>query len=264
MPSRPESRPASAILSPSPSSPSSRSAGTRTSSNRIVAVAEPVSPIFRSGGSALSPSVSAGTRKQEMPFALVRGARHHLVEVGMAAVRGPGLRAVDDVVVAVAPGAGPHRRRVGAGVRLGEAVGAEQLAGRACRAATPARCSSVPAGRQAEAGQRVHRDPDADARPDGRDLLDHLEVDLVGLAAAAVLLGVGQAEQPGAAQRAEHLAREGLGGLGLGHGGSSSRSAMSRTSSSRAVASSVGSTRVAGMVADVSTPPRPAVGTMAP
>ena len=63
----------------------------------------------------------------------------------------------------------------------------------------------------------MHRDPDADARPDGRDLLDDLEVDLVGLAAAAVLLGIGQAEQTGAAQRAEDLAREGLGGLGLDH-----------------------------------------------
>ena len=40
----------------------------RTSSKRIVAVADPVRPILRSGGSALSPSESAGTRKQEMPL----------------------------------------------------------------------------------------------------------------------------------------------------------------------------------------------------
>ena len=33
----------------------------------IVAVGEPVSPILCSGGSAVSPSASAGTRKQEMP-----------------------------------------------------------------------------------------------------------------------------------------------------------------------------------------------------
>ena len=62
----------------------------------------------------------------------------------------------------------------------------------------------------------MHRDPDADAGPDRGDLLDHLEVHLVGLATAAVLLGVGQPEQPGATERAEHLARERLGGLGLG------------------------------------------------
>ena len=44
-----------------------RSAGTRAPSKRIVAVAEPVRPIFRSGGSASRPAVSAGTRKHEMP-----------------------------------------------------------------------------------------------------------------------------------------------------------------------------------------------------
>ena len=33
----------------------------------VLAVAEPVRPILRSGGSAESPSVEAGTRKQEMP-----------------------------------------------------------------------------------------------------------------------------------------------------------------------------------------------------
>jgi hypothetical protein len=67
MPSRPVSSPASAIRIPSPSAPSRRSASTRTPSNRIVAVVDPVSPIFRSAGSAESPSLAAGTRKQEMP-----------------------------------------------------------------------------------------------------------------------------------------------------------------------------------------------------
>jgi hypothetical protein len=41
----------------------------------------------------------------------------------------------------------------------------------------------------------------------GQDLQD-LEVDLVGLARSAVGLGVGQAEQPGAADRADDVARE--------------------------------------------------------
>ena len=40
----------------------------RTLSKRIVAVAEPVRPILRSGGSALRPSVEAGTRKHEIPL----------------------------------------------------------------------------------------------------------------------------------------------------------------------------------------------------
>jgi hypothetical protein len=34
----------------------------------MVAVADPVRPIFRSGGSAYRPGASAGTRKQEMPL----------------------------------------------------------------------------------------------------------------------------------------------------------------------------------------------------
>ena len=51
------------------------------------------------------------------------------------------------------------------------------------------------AGDEAEAAQRVHRDADADAGPHARELLEHLQVDLVRLAASAVLLGVGQPEE---------------------------------------------------------------------
>ena len=68
------------------------------------------------------------------------------------------------------------------------------------------------------------------------DLLEHLQVDLVGLAAAAVLLGVGQARagRP-APERAEDLAREGLGGLGLGRTAARELAlvAISRVSASR-------------------------------
>ena len=235
-------------MSPSPSSPRSRSAGMRTSSNRIVAVAEPVSPIFRSGGSALRPSESAGTRKQEMPLRVVGGARHHLVEVRVAAVRGPGLGAVDDVLVAVAPGPGLHRRRVGAGVRLGEAVGAEQLAAehvgqpllllllgaprwparsrtarapRRRRRRWPRRWRSPrrPGGRPRRAGRR-RRTPRGTAARAAR------RVPACGTSRA------GTSRWPRPRRPA----------------GSSSRVAMSRVSSRRAVASSVGSTRVAGMV----------------
>jgi hypothetical protein len=68
MPSRPESSAEKAILSPSPSSPISRSAGMRTSSKFIAEVVEPVIPIFFSGGLALSPGASAGTTKHEIPL----------------------------------------------------------------------------------------------------------------------------------------------------------------------------------------------------
>ncbi len=67
MPSRPASREDSAIDRPWPSAPMRWSAGMRTPSKRSMVVCEAVSPIFRSGRSALRPGVSAGTRKQEMP-----------------------------------------------------------------------------------------------------------------------------------------------------------------------------------------------------
>ena len=237
--------PARAIRRPSPSAPSRRSTGTRTPSKRIVAVAEPVRPIFRSGGSALSPVGVGGDEEAGDPVAVVAGAGHHLVEVGVAAVGRPCLRAVQDVVVAVAPGARAHRGGVGAGVRLGQAVGAEQVA--AEHVGQPALALLVGAGRdQAEARQGVHADAHPDARPGRRDLLQHLEVDLVGLPAAAVLLGVGQAQQAGPAERREDVAGEGLVGLGLGARGRSSRVARSRTSRRRSTDSSVGRTRVAG------------------
>ena len=180
MPSRPESRAEKAILSPSPSSPISRSAGIRTSSKFIADVVEPVRPIFCSGGLARQAGCVGRDQEAGDPVAALAGAGHHLVEVGVAAVRGPRLGAVDHPLVAVAPGGGAHRGRVGAGVRLGEAVGAEQLAAEHVgQPALPLLLGA--AGGQAVAGQRVHRDADADAGPDGADLLEHLEVDLVGL-----------------------------------------------------------------------------------
>ena len=131
-------------------------------------------------------------------------------------------------------------------MRLGEAVGAEQLAAEHVRQPPPLLLLGA-AGGQAEAGQRVHGDADADAGPDRADLLEHLEVDLVGLAAAAVLLGVGQAQQPGLAERAEDVAGEGAVASASATRGASSRAARSRTSSSRSAASSVGRTRRALM-----------------
>ena len=149
--------------------------------------------------------------------AVVGGAGHDGVEVRVSAVRGPGLRAVDDVVVAVADRAGAQGGRVGSGVRLGEAVGAQQLAPEHLRQ-PGALLVGAEAG-QREAGQHVHGDADRDAGPDGGDLLQDLEIDLVRLARPAVLLGEGQPEQPAVAEGAEDLAREGGVGLRLGDPG---------------------------------------------
>ena len=54
-------------------------------------------------------------------------------EVGVDAVGDEGLRAVDDVVVAVADGRGRHRGEVGADARLGHGDGGDQLARRDAR-----------------------------------------------------------------------------------------------------------------------------------
>ncbi len=57
--------------------------------------------------------------------------------------------------------------------------------------------------------------PIADGEPCAGELLDDLEVHLVGLPSAAGLLGVRQAEEPGRSEGAEDVAREGTRGLGL-------------------------------------------------
>ncbi len=151
--------------------------------------------------------------------AVIRGASHDLVEVGVPAMRRPGLRAVDDVGVAVAYGLGTHRRRIGAGVRLRQAVGAELIARQ--HPGQPFLLLLVVAGgEQAEARQRVHRRADTYRRPRRADLLQHLQVDLVRLPAPAELLGIGQRQQPGATQRTEHVARERRRRLSLGRLGS--------------------------------------------
>ena len=52
--------------------------------------------------------------------------------------------------------------------------------------------------------QAVHADRDRDRGPSRRDLLEHLQIDLVGLATAAPLLRLRQAQQPGGTQLRHH------------------------------------------------------------
>jgi hypothetical protein len=61
----------------------------------------------------------------------------------------------------------------------------------------------------------VHAGRHGHGRPARRELLEHLQVDLVRLAPAADLLGVGQPEQPRLAERREQALRIGLGPLVL-------------------------------------------------
>ena len=138
---------------------------------------------------------------------LARGAGEQRVEVGLAAVRDPGLDPVDDELVPVRHGPGAQRGRVRAAAGLGQAVRPEQVPAEQVR--EPALLLFLAAGRgQREAGERVHADAEPDGQPRGRQFLDHLQVRLVRLATAAEHLRVRQPEQAGAAERAENVPRE--------------------------------------------------------
>ena len=159
-------------------------------------------------------------------------AQERRVEVGVPAVGDPGLLAAGQPAVVAVLRGGPHGGGVGAGVRLGQAVGAEQLpAHHVGQQVAALGLGAEPVDR--EAGQRVHADAERDAGPARRELLDDLQVDLVGLAAAADVLAEGQAEQAGVPERAEHLAREALLALVRAAFGASSASASSRVSARR-------------------------------
>ena len=80
-------------------------------------------------------------------------------------------------------------------------------------------CSSVPRVTRPKQLSACTETPTPTLAQTAADLLEDLQVDLVGLAAAAVLLGVGQPEHAGPAEQPEDVAREGLGGLGLGGAG---------------------------------------------
>ena len=151
--------------------------------------------------------------------AVVGGAREGRVVVGVAGVADPGLAAAQHVggrvavAAALTDRAGRHRADVAAGLLLGQAVGAELLARE--HAGEQGLLLGLGRERRHRVGrERVHRDPDGHAHPRRRDLLDDLEVDLVGLAVAAELLGVGEREQARGAQGAEDLGGEGLVGGG--------------------------------------------------
>src|SRR6185312_2496937 len=144
------------------------------------------------------------------PAGALTGAGEHRVEVRLPAVGHPGLGPVQAPAALRAGRAGAHRAGVAARVGLGQAVCPEQVAADQLR--QPALALLLRAVvEQREAGQRLHRDADPDRRPAGPDLLQHLQVDLVRLAGAAVPLRERQAEQPRLAERAEHVPREQLG-----------------------------------------------------
>ena len=131
------------------------------------------------------------------------------VEIGPPAVGDPRLRSVDDVAVVGLGGRTPQRGRVRTGLWFGEAVGADLLT-RQHAGQPPLLLLLAAEGQQRVRREAVHADRDRDRRPPRRDLLEHLQVHLVRLAAAAPLLGLRQAQQPGGTELREHPIRIGL------------------------------------------------------
>ncbi len=248
MPRRPESRPDSAIFSPSPSSPRSRSADTRTLSRQQRGrggAGQPHLLLRRVGREPL------GVRRHE-EAGDARGrrrrtSRHHLVEVGVAAVGDPGLRAGEDVLVAVAHGLRRHRGRVGPGLRLGQRSRHRAAPRSACPAASASSAPRCPAcrGRSTTAQCTLTPTP-TEARPRRsprgpggrpRTAAPHRRTPR-GRAATAAPPGRGCGTPPrGNCSSASAEATL----------GASSFVARSRVSCSRSPASSVGITRVAGI-----------------
>lgn len=100
-------------------------------------------------------------------------------------------------------------------MRFGEAVGTEHAAAEH-RGQVPDLLLLGAVGGERVGGQGVHADAEADGEAGRGELFEDLEVDLVGLVAAAVLGVVRQAEQAGAREQGEQLAREATGVLLLG------------------------------------------------
>ena len=127
---RPSSSADRATLIPSPSWPSSASAGTTTSSSVISAVSHERSPSLPWIGLGVKPAASHGTRNAETPArAGTAGPGHDQRDAGDVTVGDEDLRAVDPVAVALADCGRLERRRVRPVIRLGEAEAAERLPG---------------------------------------------------------------------------------------------------------------------------------------
>ncbi len=158
-------------------------------------------------------------RRQEGGDAVAAGAcaREQDVEAGLAAVGDPGLGPGDAVAAlwTVDPlGAAAEGRRVGPGLGLGEAVAADQLAAQHPR--QPLAPLAVGAEvREREARHDMHAGRGGDRRPAGGELLEHLQIDLVRLASAALVLRVRQPEQAEPAHLREQAVGVDLVPLGL-------------------------------------------------
>ncbi len=119
----------------------------------------------------------------------------------------PGLGAVDHPTVALPDGLGAQGGGVRTGGRLGEAVRPEQAAAQHGGQVLDLLLLGAVGG-EGVGRERVDADAQADGEPGRGQLLQDLEIDLVGLVAAAVLGRVRQAQQAGFGEQTEDLTRE--------------------------------------------------------
>ena len=207
---RPPSSVASATLRPAPSSPSRSASATRRPSNASSAVDEVCRPSL--GISFETRQALAGARQERAHAAGARAARarEHDHRVGEAAVRDPGLGAVQQPVVAVALGARADAGGVAAGVGLGQRVAAELLAARERRQQARLLLGRAVALDRRHGQPGVHGDGDREAGVVARELLDDQAERRVIEPGAAVLLGHRHAEHAELGERAQRLHRHAM------------------------------------------------------
>jgi hypothetical protein len=124
--------------------------------------------------------------------------------IGDGAVGNPGLRAIEAIAVCGLLGAGLHAGRIGAGIGLGEAEAADELAARELREIFLALRFRAIGIDRIHHEARLHAHHRAIARIDALHLARHQTVAHIGRADAAIGLGDRHAEQPDRAHFAEY------------------------------------------------------------
>ena len=196
-----------------PSSPMRFVCGTRTSSKWIRPVSLDIMPILRIFFALVTPG--RVHRHHDQALVLVRrafgGVGEQAHPVGLQAVGDPHLGAVDDVVAAVLPRRRLDAGDVGAGARLGDADAADRVAGDRRHQELAAQRLAAEAGERGRAHVGLHADRHRHAAAgDVAERLGHRHRVRVVEAHAAVLLGLGQAEQAELAEALEDLVRREL------------------------------------------------------
>ena len=121
------------------------------------------------------------------------GARDHDDQVGGLAVGDERLLAVDDVVVALLFGRGPHALQIGAGAGFGHGDGADEFAAGHFRQPAPFLFLGPVIQNVVRHDGAMHRDPGRHFRHHGFEILDHGR--LIGEAGAEAAIGFRDARQ---------------------------------------------------------------------